>query len=285
MFRTVFSTSLRQGAILSRRFASSGSRTSSASRIGLAPRLAAGASLLTVAVLYPLNQISNDVKEQAEDVLQEASEQAVKKELKVAADESKTEGSKVEEEVAGATQTEGEGEPEQGQAAFNPETGEINWDCPCLGGMAHGPCGEEFKEAFACFVYSETEPKGIDCIKKFEAMRTCFKQHPEHYKEELYEDEEVPSVDKDSSESGVDAATTAATTAAVSTAGSPGAATTAIPSEGPSHASSAEPSAAPAEGQNAAPVASESTQFPAKGPSHAVTHDESQSPHKEDSEQ
>ena len=25
------------------------------------------------------------------------------------------------------------------QAAFNPETGEINWDCPCLGGMAHGP--------------------------------------------------------------------------------------------------------------------------------------------------
>lgn len=81
-------------------------------------------------------------------------------------------------------------------AAFNPETGEINWDCPCLGGMAHGPCGEEFKAAFSCFVYSETEPKGIDCIEKFEGMRTCFKQHPEHYKEELYEDDEpVPSTD------------------------------------------------------------------------------------------
>lgn len=25
------------------------------------------------------------------------------------------------------------------QGAFNEETGEINWDCPCLGGMAHGP--------------------------------------------------------------------------------------------------------------------------------------------------
>jgi intermembrane space import and assembly protein 40 len=25
------------------------------------------------------------------------------------------------------------------EGAFNPETGEINWDCPCLGGMAHGP--------------------------------------------------------------------------------------------------------------------------------------------------
>lgn len=52
-------------------------------------------------------------------------------------------------------------------AAFNPETGEINWDCPCLGGMAHGPCGEEFKAAFSCFVYSNEEPKGIECIDKF----------------------------------------------------------------------------------------------------------------------
>lgn len=54
------------------------------------------------------------------------------------------------------------------QGAFNPETGEINWDCPCLGGMAHGPCGEEFKAAFSCFVYSKEEPKGIECIDKFQ---------------------------------------------------------------------------------------------------------------------
>jgi intermembrane space import and assembly protein 40 len=53
------------------------------------------------------------------------------------------------------------------QGAFNPETGEINWDCPCLGGMATGPCGEQFKAAFSCFVYSEEEPKGMDCIDKF----------------------------------------------------------------------------------------------------------------------
>ena len=54
------------------------------------------------------------------------------------------------------------------QGAYNPETGEINWDCPCLGGMAHGPCGEEFKAAFSCFVYSNEEPKGMDCIDKFQ---------------------------------------------------------------------------------------------------------------------
>jgi intermembrane space import and assembly protein 40 len=56
------------------------------------------------------------------------------------------------------------------QGAFNPETGEINWDCPCLGGMAHGPCGDEFKAAFSCFVYSNEEPKGIECIDKFKLV-------------------------------------------------------------------------------------------------------------------
>ena len=58
-------------------------------------------------------------------------------------------------------------EEAEGEGAFNPETGEINWDCPCLGGMAHGPCGEQFKAAFSCFVYSKEEPKGIDCIETF----------------------------------------------------------------------------------------------------------------------
>jgi intermembrane space import and assembly protein 40 len=53
------------------------------------------------------------------------------------------------------------------QGAFNEETGEINWDCPCLNGMAHGPCGENFRAAFSCFVFSKEEPKGVDCIEKF----------------------------------------------------------------------------------------------------------------------
>lgn len=53
------------------------------------------------------------------------------------------------------------------EGAFNEETGEINWDCPCLGGMAHGPCGEEFRASFSCFVYSKEDPKGMDCIEHF----------------------------------------------------------------------------------------------------------------------
>ncbi|RHZ69908.1 Oxidoreductase [Aspergillus turcosus] len=77
------------------------------------------------------------------------------------------------------------------EAAFNPETGEINWDCPCLGGMAHGPCGEEFKAAFSCFVYSTEEPKGMDCIDKFKGMQECFRRYPDVYGAELEDDEEA----------------------------------------------------------------------------------------------
>ncbi|RDA84183.1 hypothetical protein CP532_3916 [Ophiocordyceps camponoti-leonardi (nom. inval.)] len=78
--------------------------------------------------------------------------------------------------------------------AFNPETGEINWDCPCLGGMAHGPCGEQFRAAFSCFVYSNEEPKGMDCIEKFQSMQDCFREHPDVYGAEL-EDDELPEED------------------------------------------------------------------------------------------
>ncbi|KAG0235507.1 Oxidoreductase [Actinomortierella wolfii] len=80
--------------------------------------------------------------------------------------------------------------PSDQSAAFNPETGEINWDCPCLGGMAKPPCGEAFKEAFSCFVYSTEEPKGIDCVEKFKAMQDCFRAHPEVYGDQLDDDDD-----------------------------------------------------------------------------------------------
>ncbi|KAI9572161.1 hypothetical protein HD554DRAFT_2067483 [Boletus coccyginus] len=89
------------------------------------------------------------------------------------------------------TPIEGEGSQEESSGgAFNPETGEINWDCPCLGGMAHGPCGQQFRDAFSCFVYSEADPKGIDCVEKFKAMQDCFREHPDVYGDEIMDDEE-----------------------------------------------------------------------------------------------
>ncbi|KAJ1514241.1 Oxidoreductase [Coelomomyces lativittatus] len=73
------------------------------------------------------------------------------------------------------------------EGAITP-TGEINWDCPCLQGMAHGPCGPSFRTAFSCFVYSTEEPKGMECLVPFQAMQECFKAHPEIYSEELSEE-------------------------------------------------------------------------------------------------
>ncbi|XP_067683730.1 mitochondrial intermembrane space import and assembly protein 40-B-like [Haliotis asinina] len=59
--------------------------------------------------------------------------------------------------------------------------GDINWNCPCLGGMASGPCGVSFREAFSCFHYSEAEPKGSDCYQQFRAMQDCMTNYPELY--------------------------------------------------------------------------------------------------------
>ncbi|XP_068215733.1 mitochondrial intermembrane space import and assembly protein 40 [Palaemon carinicauda] len=59
--------------------------------------------------------------------------------------------------------------------------GEINWSCPCLGGMATGPCGVEFREAFTCFHYSTSDPKGSDCLEPFKQMTECMSQYPNVY--------------------------------------------------------------------------------------------------------
>lgn len=61
--------------------------------------------------------------------------------------------------------------------------------------MAHGPCGEEFKAAFSCFVYSEAEEKGSDCLTQFQAMQNCMEQHSDIY----HEDEESDELTNDTS--------------------------------------------------------------------------------------
>lgn len=85
--------------------------------------------------------------------------------------------------------------------AFNAETGEINWDCPCLGGMAQGPCGEEFKSAFTCFVFSQSDTKGADCLDAFQGMQSCFQQFPEYYSDQLSDAERQKMDDKAASAS------------------------------------------------------------------------------------
>lgn len=61
------------------------------------------------------------------------------------------------------------------------ENGELNWNCPCLGGMATGPCGVEFRDAFTCFHYSDADPKGSDCLESFKKMSMCMSDYPGVY--------------------------------------------------------------------------------------------------------
>lgn len=156
---------------------------------------------------YMMNRVKNE-SESSADVAEKLAEKTVEvieivqdeitpdgkevidvTDIVVPAEEVKEIAKEVVESVEEVTHVE-ELEEEAGkEGAFNEETGEINWDCPCLGGMAHGPCGEEFKEAFSCFVYSKEEPKGIECIEKFKGMQDCFRKYPDVYSEELRDEE------------------------------------------------------------------------------------------------
>lgn len=89
--------------------------------------------------------------------------------------------------------------------------GSINWGCPCLGGMATGPCGIQFREAFSCFHYSEADPKGSDCYEKFSVMQQCMAEYPDLYGRD--DDDELAEA-----LAGSDTATAPATATAIATA-------------------------------------------------------------------
>lgn len=72
-------------------------------------------------------------------------------------------------------------------SAVGPD-GEIDWDCPCLAGMTTGPCGETFKDAFSCFVHSEEEQKGADCVQYFQALHDCLEENSSYYAKDDEED-------------------------------------------------------------------------------------------------
>lgn len=86
--------------------------------------------------------------------------------------------------------------------------GDINWSCPCLGGMASGPCGFFFRQAFSCFHTSKAEPKGSDCIDNFVRMQECMQKYPNLYPQGK-ESEAMSSL---ANESNASTATTSPTT-------------------------------------------------------------------------
>ncbi|XP_034724302.1 mitochondrial intermembrane space import and assembly protein 40 [Etheostoma cragini] len=99
--------------------------------------------------------------------------------------------------------------------------GDINWNCPCLGGMASGPCGSQFKEAFSCFHYSKEEVKGSECIDNFRNMQECMQRYPELYPQE----EDKESTQAEASSSSVSAAPTEGSALPPETDSTPGTST------------------------------------------------------------
>lgn len=62
--------------------------------------------------------------------------------------------------------------------------GEINWTCPCLGGLAYGPCGFEFREFFSCLHKNQEDEESMkahECFPKFALMKDCMSQFPKLY--------------------------------------------------------------------------------------------------------
>ncbi|KZV69552.1 hypothetical protein PENSPDRAFT_676056 [Peniophora sp. CONT] len=230
MFRNVAKISLRRGLHTAR--ANSVSVTASASRHRVA--LALGTSAAMAGYLAYQIQSGSSPKialdaahsEKLEKRPSSPTETIVDKALDKPVEAVKEATSAVVEGDAPAE----DGEAEEGstqQAAYDPVTGKINWDCPCLGGMAYGPCGQHFREAFSCFVFSEAEPKGIDCVDAFKAMQQCFRDNPEVYGEEILgsddDDEDFTPAPADSTPATADATTTAAASAKPAAGASTGA--------------------------------------------------------------
>ncbi len=63
--------------------------------------------------------------------------------------------------------------------AIDPITGEINWNCPCMGNNPKGPCGPLFKLAFSCFIKNQNNPEV--CSTFINNMNDCQKKHSSFY--------------------------------------------------------------------------------------------------------
>ncbi|KAF8420768.1 hypothetical protein BGX38DRAFT_1240770, partial [Terfezia claveryi] len=85
--------------------------------------------------------------------------------------------------VPGATTTApSELEEEADQQGHSTPRRERSTGLSVPGGHGSWPCGEEFRNAFSCFVYSTAEPKGVDCLRSLRACRIVLRRwYPEHY--------------------------------------------------------------------------------------------------------
>ena len=51
---------------------------------------------------------------------------------------------------------------------------------PAAADLREGPCGPTFVDAFSCYIRSDHEEKGMDCLDDFKVFQECLKRHPGH---------------------------------------------------------------------------------------------------------
>lgn len=64
-------------------------------------------------------------------------------------------------------------------------------ECPCIAHLRTGPCGDQFSNAFVCFIKSTSEAKGSDCVSPFVYLQKCIKANPDAFPKDVLEDDEV----------------------------------------------------------------------------------------------
>lgn len=93
----------------------------------------------------------------------------------------KTEGSEVVAPSNDKSASQATKQEEASPAQTKEELIEEALNCPCIASMKEGSCGQPFLAAYRCFLESETEPKGMDCMEQFKSMQVCVAEHPEEY--------------------------------------------------------------------------------------------------------
>lgn len=63
-------------------------------------------------------------------------------------------------------------------------------ECPCIAHLRAGPCGNQFSDAFLCFLKSKAEEKGSDCVSPFVALQSCIKANPNAFSKDVLEEDD-----------------------------------------------------------------------------------------------
>ncbi|XP_055802599.1 mitochondrial intermembrane space import and assembly protein 40 homolog [Solanum dulcamara] len=62
-------------------------------------------------------------------------------------------------------------------------------ECPCIAHLRAGLCGNQFSDAFLCFLKSTAEEKGSDCVSPFVALQSCIKANPNAFSKDVLEED------------------------------------------------------------------------------------------------